>query len=78
MIFIFSTQCYFNTYLRILFMYSVVPESHKKIFDLLKTHLKNIINGSAYNWVRPSIWTSVFKTMTNATTNIVISGHTNK
>lgn len=34
--------------------------THKEVFDLLKQQMTNIVNGSAYNWVRPSLWSAVF------------------
>ena len=39
--------------------YMMVPE-HKEVFELLKQQMVNIVNGSAYNWVRPSLWSAVF------------------
>ena len=35
-------------------------DEHKEVFSLLKQQMTNIVNGSAYNWVRPSLWSTVF------------------
>ncbi len=48
----------------------VIPEEHKNIFDLLKSHLQNTINCSAYNWIRPSLWTAAFGGSKNNTDTI--------
>jgi len=37
-----------------------LPDYHKEVFDLLRQQVSNIVNGSAYNWVRPSLWSTVF------------------
>ncbi len=31
----------------------------REVFKLLHIHMKNMINGSAYNWIRPSLWTAI-------------------
>jgi DNA polymerase alpha subunit A len=36
------------------------PETTKEIYDLLHKHMKYIVNNSAYNWVRPSLWARFF------------------
>lgn len=37
-----------------------IPKEHVEVFSLLKQHMSNAVNGSAYNWVRPSLWSTVF------------------
>jgi DNA polymerase alpha subunit A len=38
-----------------------VPEEHKRLFELLKQHMHMIaVKDSAYNWIRPSLFTAVF------------------
>ena len=38
----------------------VLIERHKEIFDILNEQMGNVVKGSAYNWVRPSLWSTVF------------------
>lgn len=33
----------------------------KEVFKLLHQHMTNSINGSAYNWIRPSLWTAILR-----------------
>ena len=37
-----------------------INKSNIEIYRLINIHLIYTIQGSAYNWVRPSIWTAVF------------------
>ena len=37
-----------------------LPGEHKDLFRLLKTHMSNSINWSAYNWISPNLWSFVF------------------
>lgn len=37
-----------------------IPLEHLEVYKLLKQHMENAVNGSAYNWIRPSLWTAVF------------------
>ena len=37
-----------------------IPKEHKDIYKLLRTHMNNTVSGSAYNWVRPELWSFVF------------------
>ena len=37
-----------------------MPEDYREIYSLMKQHMNNAINGSAYNWISPSIWSSTF------------------
>lgn len=38
-----------------------VPIDHKKVFNLLKQHMNAIaVKDSAFNWIRPSLFTAVF------------------
>ena len=41
-------------------MIKKLPEDYTEVFRLLNIQLTNITHGSAYNWVRPSIWSTVF------------------
>ena len=38
-----------------------VPVKDEEIYNLLKEHLSNTIKWSAYNWVRPSLWSAMFQ-----------------
>ena len=37
-----------------------IPLEHLEVYSLLKQHMSNMVQGSAYNWVLPSLWSSVF------------------
>lgn len=37
-----------------------IPKVHKEIYKLLRTHMTHTVNGSAYNWIRPELWSFVF------------------
>jgi hypothetical protein len=37
-----------------------MPLDYQEIYNLLKQQMNNAVKGSAYNWVLPSLWTSVF------------------
>ena len=38
-----------------------IPMEHREIFKLLKEHMnQTAVKDSAFNWVRPSLWTAVF------------------
>ena len=37
-----------------------INKNNIEIYRLINIHLIYTIQGSAYNWVRPSIWTAVF------------------
>ena len=37
-----------------------VSDGHKEVFESSKAIVSEIIRSSAYNWVRPSLWTAVF------------------
>jgi len=37
-----------------------IPMQFVELNRLLHQHMANTVNGSAYNWVRPSLWTAVF------------------
>jgi len=39
---------------------SIVGSQDQEVFKALKAHMSNSIHASAYNWVRPSLWTSIF------------------
>ncbi len=47
-----------HTYIRI-HTYQL-PDEHAKVYDLLAGQMKHIVNSSAYNWVRPSLWSVLF------------------
>ncbi len=36
------------------------------VLHLLKEHMTNTIKWSAYNWIRPSLWSSLFGKALNA------------
>ena len=37
-----------------------MPEDYREICSLLKQQMNNAINGSAYNWISPTIWSATF------------------
>ena len=37
-----------------------LPKDHVEVFRLLAGHLNNAVVGSEFNWVRPSLWSSLF------------------
>lgn len=38
-----------------------MSEDHREVLKLLKQHMFGIaVKDSAYNWIRPSLWTTVF------------------
>jgi hypothetical protein len=37
-----------------------VPLEHRQVFSLLLQQVGGVVKGSAYNWIRPSLWTTVF------------------
>ncbi len=37
-----------------------LSERDMEVFKLLKEHISNTIKWSAYNWVRPSLWSAMF------------------
>lgn len=39
---------------------TTVSVEQLQLFSLLKQHMNNAINGSAYNWVLPGLWSTVF------------------
>lgn len=38
-----------------------ISRDDKEVFKLLHQHMSNAINGSAYNWIRPSLWTAILR-----------------
>lgn len=38
----------------------MIPRGHHEVLRLLREHMANTVKGSAYNWVRPSLWSSLF------------------
>ncbi len=38
----------------------ILPRQNMELLGYLKQHLSNTVNNSAYNWIRPSLWTSMF------------------
>ena len=39
---------------------SNLPANDQEVYRLLKLHMSNKVAGSAYNWVRPSLWSALF------------------
>jgi DNA polymerase alpha subunit A len=37
-----------------------LPKDHVDVLELLGKHMKNAVEWSGYNWVRPSLWSAVF------------------
>lgn len=37
----------------------VIPD-HKSVYSALNEHMANSVNGSAFNWIRPSLWSTIF------------------
>lgn len=38
----------------------VLPAEQVELMKILRQHMSNSVEWSAYNWVRPSLWTSMF------------------
>eukprot|EP00981_Chlorochromonas_danica_P004509 scaffold911_cov162-Ochromonas_danica.AAC.12 len=60
----------------------MLPRDQMEIFRLLREHMANAVNGSAYNWIRPSLWSALFGKVNtaNATTdnnNAVVASSSN-
>jgi hypothetical protein len=36
------------------------PEDHVEIYNLLKKHMSFAVENNAYNWIRPSLWSTLF------------------
>lgn len=45
-------------------IYQGIHKNNIEIFRLVSIHLAHTIQGSAYNWVRPSLWTAIFGKLT--------------
>ena len=43
-----------------------IPKEHKDVYKYLRTHMQHTVSGSAYNWVRPELWSFVFGTANKA------------
>ena len=39
---------------------SELRKEYEEVLNLLKQHMSNAVKGSAYNWVRPSLWAVLF------------------
>ena len=40
--------------------YESIPEDHVEVYYLLKKHMSFAIENNAYNWIRPSLWSTLF------------------
>jgi hypothetical protein len=38
----------------------LIPAEQVELLKILRQHLGHSVDCSAYNWVRPSLWTSIF------------------
>ena len=38
-----------------------LQDNQAEIYKLLNAHITNTINVSAYNWIRPSLWSAMFQ-----------------
>lgn len=38
----------------------MLPTEQVELMKILRQHMSNSVEWSAYNWVRPSLWTSMF------------------
>jgi DNA polymerase alpha subunit A len=38
-----------------------LPKDHIEIFRLLNKHMSFAIENNAYNWIRPSLWSTLFR-----------------
>ncbi len=41
-------------------LYEIMSRHNVELFGYLKQHLSNTVNNSAYNWIRPSLWSAMF------------------
>ena len=39
---------------------TVLPTEQVELLRLLRQHMSHSVQQSAYNWIRPSLWTSLF------------------
>lgn len=37
-----------------------IPEAHARVLGLLHEQTKEMVSSTAYNWIRPSLWTAIF------------------
>jgi hypothetical protein len=42
------------------------PSYQVELMHILKQHMSNSVEGSAYNWIRPSLWSTLFARTTGA------------
>lgn len=47
----------------------VLNDSDTEIYSLLKQHMSNTVQWSAYNWIRPSLWSAMFQHSSRTTSN---------
>ena len=38
----------------------MIKSEQVELLSILRQHMTNSVEGSAYNWIRPSLWTSLF------------------
>lgn len=41
-------------------LHRVLHREQLEIYRLLHEHMSNTVEGSAYNWIRPSLWATMF------------------
>jgi hypothetical protein len=49
-----------------------IPEDQVELFKILHQHMVHTVKVSAYNWIRPSLWASLFAKSAAASSNEVI------
>ena len=50
----------------------MLPQEQVELLRLLRQHMVNSVEQSAYNWIRPSLWTSLFGKSAAAASSEVI------
>ena len=46
-----------------------LPDDHVEVYNLLKKHMSFAVENNAYNWIRPSLWSTLFGRSDNITTD---------
>ena len=52
----------------------VIPAEEVELLRILRQHMTNSVESSAYNWIRPSLWASMFAKSAAAAVSEGIAG----
>ncbi len=52
----------------------VIPAEEVELLRILRQHMTNSVESSAYNWIRPSLWASMFAKSAAAAASEGIAG----